>query len=592
LPFLLISLLSLLIFVLLFTFRSADDNRLTSWQWVFNGVSPATVFVVLSVGISLALLFLKVSFSPRFPSLVLFLTSFVIAAFFWRAPEVIVDASRYFTQAKHLELYGIGYFFKEWGNAIQCWTDLPLMPFLYGVIFRIFAESRLYVQVFTTILFSMTVVLTYLIGKKLWDEETGLLGGALFLGMPYLFTQVPLMLVDVPTMFFLTLAVFTFMKGIERGRWVMAYASVSLFLAIFSKYSTWPMLSVLVVTGVVYLKKALPVASHPPVPPLPREGIGAGAEQEGDLNVMDRRVVLLRGIMIIALALVMAGVVVLLKYDVFSEQIRLLLQFQKPGLRKWGESFLSTFFFQIHPFITVSAVYSFYAAFKKRDIRYAVICWLVILLVVFQVRRIRYTLPVFPMVALMASYGLRQIRDKDLRRFIVLCALLSSLTVSVLAYRPFLEKISTVNLVKAGEFLNGLEGKTVQVYTLPQEDAVLNPAVAVPLLDLFTKKKILYQYDPGFFPHREEAATSPLRFTWEYANPRYYGVGNEYSERNIPVVVLSGRPVETFPEDMQDRLKGYRLLREFDTYEGVYSFRTVVTVYTAQSPAPSQSEGR
>jgi hypothetical protein len=48
------------------------------------------------------------------------------------------------------------------------------------------------------------------------------------------------------------------------------------------------------------------------------------------------------------------------------------------------------------------------------------------------------------------------------------------------------------------------------------------------------------------------------------------------------VVVLSSGPVETLPEDVRDRMKGYRLLREFGAYEGVYDFRTTATVYTVQ----------
>ena len=48
------------------------------------------------------------------------------------------------------------------------------------------------------------------------------------------------------------------------------------------------------------------------------------------------------------------------------------------------------------------------------------------------------------------------------------------------------------------------------------------------------------------------------------------------------MVVLSPGPVESLPEDLQDRMKGYRLLREFGAYEGVYDFRTTATVYTVQ----------
>lgn len=570
--FLLICAFTLLTFVLLFTFRSADDNRLTSWQWVFEGGSGATVFLVLAGCVISACLFPQRFFSLRSPAPALFFISFAFGVFFWREPEVIVDASRYFTQAKHLEVYGCGFFIREWGKAVQVWTDLPLVPFLYGVIFKVLGESRVYIQFFNTIFFSMTVVLTFLIGRDLWDEETGVAGGALLLGMPYLFSQVPLMLVDVPTMFFFTLSVFTFIRGIKHGGWNAAFAVGSLFFAIFSKYSVWPMLSVLAIIIIAHLKRVDPPA------PLPREdGRAAG------VSVAGRKAVFCRGITIIAVALFIAMGVMLYKYDVFSEQMRLLVQFQKPGLKKWGESFLSTFLFQIHPFITGSALFSIVIALRKRDIRYAVISWLVVLLVVFQVRRIRYTLPVLPMVALMASYGLQYIQDKDVKRLVVLCAVMSSLSVALFGYLPFLQKMSMVNLKTAGEFLNTLKGEKVEVYTLHEQDPVLNPAVAVPLLDLFTRKQIVYRYEP-VLPEGEAAKDSALRFTWEYKNPLYYR--GEYREKNVPVAVVSGGPYEALPADIGERIRGYRLSREFGVYEGIFGYRSMVTVY---EPAPGKN---
>ncbi len=468
---------------------------------------------------------------------------------------MIVDASRYFTQAKHLELYGIPYFFREWGKTIQSWTDLPLVPFLYGLIFRFFGECRPYIQIFTTSLFSMSVVLTYLIGRELWDEDRGITAGALLLGMPYLLSQVPLMLADVPTMCFFTLSVFTFIRGIKRGGLTIALSVLSLFMALFSKYSTWPMLSVLVVILLVYLRE--------PACPAGRPAPG-------------RREILSRGMMIIGPAIVLAAGAVLYKHHVFFEQMKLLLQFQKAGLGKWGESFLSTFLFQIHPFITLFALYSLYAAFKKRDLKYAIISWLLVLLVVFQVRRIRYTLPLFPMVALMASCGLHYIKDKDVRRFVVWCAVVSSLSVSLLGYLPFLQKVSTVNLKASGRFLDMMDGSKVEVFTLPVKEPVLNPAVAVPLLDLFTRKQIVYRYERTS-PLSETERNSSLRFTWEYRNPEYYQDGNRGED--IPVVIISGGPYERLPGEVEKRIRGYRLVQEFDTYEGIFDFRTTVSVF-------------
>ena len=194
---------------------------------------------------------------------------------------------------------------------------MPLVPFLYGLIFRVFGETRTYIQALTTTLFALSVVLTYELGKILWDEETGFLAGLFLLGVPYLLTQVPLMLVDVPSMFFLLLAVVTFIRAIQKGTiGSIVTASISTALAFFSKYSIWLMLSVLLVSFLVYAVS------------------GEGGKTKKRVEV------LLRGSLVALLAALFTGPVLAYKFDFISSQIRLLIDYQKPGLSSWQESFL------------------------------------------------------------------------------------------------------------------------------------------------------------------------------------------------------------------------------------------------------------
>jgi hypothetical protein len=546
-----VALTAFLGFAALFIFRSLDDNRLFNWQWVFAGSHASRIYIFLLPGIAAAFVLSRVPLVERRPRTFLFLLSYGAAALFWTEPELLVDASRYFTQAKHLSVYGTEYFLREWGKDIPAWTDLPAVPFLYGQIFRLFGENRTFIQAFTTLLFSGTIVLTYLIGRTLWDEETGFYAGMLLLGMPYLFTQVPLMLVDVPTMFFLTLAIFAFIKTLERGGiGITALASCSLFLAVFSKYSTWPMLSVLGIIFLVYLKK-------------------------------DPAAALRRGAPVIVLSVLLVGSAMLLKFDVFSEQIRLLLNYQKPGLDRWGESFVSTFLFQINPFITFAAAYSLVVAVKKRDPRYAIIGWLVVLVFIFQIRRIRYTLPVFPLLALMASYGLRTIEGRELKKLIVFTVVTASLIIAVFAYLPFALTISLENMKRTGEYLDSLDTGSVEVVTLPLKEPVINPSVAVPLLDLYTKKQILYQYHPELFPPPQDLARSALRFTWEFKDPEYYqGDKGQINDATIVAIWGEADARRTLPESFKKRIEGYQLLRRFDAASDPFQYKTIVDVYS------------
>ncbi len=545
--------LSVLTFSVLYAFRTLDDNRLTSWEWVFGTVSFVRILALLIPGSILAYMLSRSPVPDRCPALFLFALSFAAAALLWREPEMIVDASRYFTQAKHLELYGTGYFLREWGKTVAVWTDLPLMPFIYGLVFRYLGEARIYVQVVTTLFFSLTVVLTYLTGKALWDRETGFFGGMFLLGIPYIYTQAPLMLVDIPTMFFFTFAVFAFITALERGGIWVPIASAALFLAIFSKYSAWLMFSLLIIIAAVRLLQA--------------------RRSPGEIPV--RSCVLRISIPILSAAIA-AGVVMLLKYDVFSSQIGLLLSYQKPGLGRWGESFSSTFLFQVHPFISAAAVYSIYNAWKKKDPKYLIISWFMVLIVVLQIKRIRYTIIAFPMFALMAAYGTTAIRDIGLKRLIVFVVAACSLIIAVFAYLPFLQQTSAQNLQRAGAFLNTLYGNNVEVVALPRKGDDVNIAVSVPLLDLFTDKKIHYAYKLQDAPAPKDIAVSPLRFTWAYKNPGYYEAD---PAPGAPVAVISGEPPGMLPETVSKKLIKHEHSKSFILADDIFTHQTFVTVY-------------
>ena len=572
---LIVSVVTVSVFLTQFIFRSLDDNRLTQWSWTFIDVNIIKIFLFLFLGIIIAYAFSRVSFPEHYPAIFLFISSFVIGALFCSEPEVIVDVSRYFTQAKHLEIYGIKYFLQEWGRGINAWTDLPLVPFLYGLIFKFLEESRLYIQLFTTFLFSMTVVLTYKIGKILWDEETGFFAGIALLGMPYLFTQVPLMLVDVPTMFLLTLLIFTFIKAMNRGRVWIIISSITVFLAFFSKYSTWLMLSVLAVIFLVYLRICLVISSAPPL-----ANGGEGGFVTNNRNELNNgRTIIYRAALITLIATLLIGTVFLFKFDVISGQIKLLQEYQKPGLKRWGESFLSSFFYQIHPFITIAALYSIYAAFRKKDLKYLIAGCLVFIVVLLQIKRIRYIMVAFPMFALMASYGLQEIKNKEIRKFIVSCAVMSSLAIAIFTYLPFLQKTSYVNLKNAGMFLNAIDAENIEVLTISSVDDVLNQAVSVPILDIFTEKNISYHYDERLLPMPKKFRESSFRFTWEYKNPAYYTVNNSDSEKAGALVVISGSPEPPFTAYIEERAKKYHNFRMFKVSEGIFQHRTSVKVY-------------
>ena len=545
----LITLCTLVTLLGLYNLRTLDDNRLTSWWWVFNGIAPFAFFVMIVAGIALAYGISRLSFRGRAAVPALFMAAFLITAGLWQQPEVIVDAARHFMQAKYLELHGIGYFLSAWGNDIPAWTDLPLPPLMYGLIFQVFGESRLGVQVFTSLLFSGTVVLTYLIGKTLWSRDLGLFAGILLLAMPYLLAQVPLMMVDVAAMFFLTLAVFATIAAVARGGPLLCLiASVAITLAMLAKYSNWVMLSVVPVIVLTHVR-------------------------------LGWKVVFLRAAAVALGVLVVMGAFLYAKFDVVAGQISLLHSFQVPALGRWGESLLSTFFFQIHPFVTIAAVISVYLAVKRKDARYAIIGWMLLVVMVLELQRIRYMLVVLPMLALMAAYGLEIIKRVEYRKFIAANAAVTAALIVAVGYLPFFQSMSANNIKQAGEYLDLIRAGTTEVHVLQHTTSSVNPEIAVPMLDLFTEQQIVYRTDAGT-AHTAQTIDErlPWRWTWEVASTGYLPPDGTTAVAPT-VVVIQSEADQPAPDYLMKRIDGYHLQKEFAAASRVFRFRTIVRIY-------------
>lgn len=537
--------LSVLTFPLLYIARLFDNNTLTSWRWVFSGSNFIAVNLLIITGIAVSYIASYYLFHERYSLPLLCLLPFIVTIPMWQEPEVIIDASRYFLQAKHLEVYGLGSFINEWGKGISAWTDLPLVPLIYGLIFRYLGESRLYIQIFNSLLFTSTVFLTYLTGKFFFDRETGVFGGLLLLGIPYLHTQVPLMLVDLPFMFLFMLASYLFLKAASQDSLItVLLASISLFLAAFSKYSSWLLLMTLPLTAVITNRQGLKKA-------------------------------ILRSGIIFGTAFGLTAVIIAIRYDFFYEQISLLASYQWPGLKRWEESFVSTFFFQCHPFIIILSVVAAAVAVKKKDRQFLIMGWAAFFIILLQIKRIRYIIPLFPFIALMASYGLCSIKGKNIKIFLVFCIITCSSVISGFGYLPFLNKTSAVNLKDAGIYLDSMQGDYVEVYTSPQSDSSGNTASSVPILDLFTNKKIIYKHGGRPEDTGGLLIESPLRFTWEMKMPDYYS--HQASNESRIIAIISGSEVpfrELYPTVPQDIG-----VVEFRTDNKAYRYKTFVSVF-------------
>ena len=155
----------------------------------------------------------------------------------------------------------------------------------------------------------------------------------------------------------------------------------------------------------------------------------------------------------------------------------------------------------------------------------------------------------------------------------------------VFGFLSFAQNASAANLKQAGAYLDSLELDRVEVIALPQLHALVNPAVSVPILDLFTSRRLVVRHDSGAAPAAQTLAKSSLRFTWEYRNPAYYAAGTD-APVDSAVVVIASDPAQLLPASIGQRLQGYRLSREFVVSENVFGYRTLVQVYLPAQSAP------
>ncbi|MHB8809658.1 MAG: ArnT family glycosyltransferase [Desulfobulbaceae bacterium] len=544
---LLLSFLTPFSFSLLYIFRAFDNNTLTSWQWVFSGGGFGTILLYL-VATTLAAPLISSLPLENHPLPVLAALAALSIVPLWSGPELLLDSGRYFLQAKALSHHGAGYFFQEWGQAITAWTDLPLVPFLYGLILKYGQESRTAVQLFNTLIFSLTVILTSLIGTRLWNRELGFHAGLLLTGIPYLLTQVPQLLVDIHAMFYLVLAVYCFLWAITSTGYLSLFVSaLTLMLASLVKFSTWPMLAILPLCSLVV--------------------------DSGPWKIRLRRILI-----ILLPAALLLFVIAASKSAVLARQLELLFAYQRPALLLWDESLFSTFFFQGHPFIPVLAVLALYRAWRRRDRRFLFILSFCLLLFILRIERSRYTIPLLPYITLAAAYGLAAFREIWLRR-LAGCLIVSwSLVILYGCYLPFFATTSMMNLKRAGASLDKMGGSSVEVVVLLQEKSAGSTFAAIPLLDLFTEKKIISRQK---WPGREPAQLSPhspLLFTWQLDRPDFYQLPGEQVPLP-PLVIIGPGPADN---------DYYRYFRPaavppdpviFSGHSGRFLFRTFVAIY-------------
>ena len=221
-------------------------------------------------------------------------------------PEVVIDASRYFTQAKQLELFGPSVFLPRLGRR----TARLDRPAAAGVPLRVGLSPLRRAPPAAAGLHRRSLradgIRDGAHRRTARDARAGARGALLLPPTPCLLVQVPLLMADVPAMSAVTVAFWAFLETLERGgARRIAVSALALAAALLAKYSTWVLLG-----GGLWV--------HP---------ASRGAAQQMGLGRLGGCAAIVAGALAPALF-------ALAKPDLVQRQLALLAGFQWEGLRR------------------------------------------------------------------------------------------------------------------------------------------------------------------------------------------------------------------------------------------------------------------
>jgi len=540
----------LLAFPLLVLFRRLDSNTLTSWRWTLGPETFSHLLPFLVAGILLACFAAKYIKVEKFPPVVLCLLTAVLVIPLAFLPELLLDSGRYFLQAKYLATHGFLGYWRGWGGAVWAWTDMPLSSLLYGSIFFLMGESRVYCQVLNICLFGLSAGLVYGCGRILWGKRTGSYAGLLLLGSPFMLIQVPQLLNDIHVMFCLVLTLYSSLRLLDKGRMLWSFFLViGLCLTVFVKYSTWPMLPLLLLALSFYGN---------------RSGRFVG-----------------RYFLTLMVGASVVGLLLLSKWQLIISQIHFLKTYQLVGLSQWQEGFFSTLLYQCNPFIFFFAAYGCWQAFRLKDYRFLVVGWFPLLVVFLGIERSRYLIPFFPFLILAAAYGLRNITGEWPARCGVFCVVIWSLLIGYGAYKPFLENTSMANLMDVGNDLSAMATPVVAVLPLAQSKSSGNTAAVIPILDLYIDKEIVLAGSAIYELQRQEEYITSLQFSREIPLSRYYRAWRRGKERLLVVVADEQVESDGIPRSIAEI--NMELIKSYTKQQTPYRFKSLISLFSLPS---------
>jgi 4-amino-4-deoxy-L-arabinose transferase-like glycosyltransferase len=163
------------------------------------------------------------------------LVALIVGAFYATQHRQWSDEGRSFNTAKTLAATGLESSYLEHG-----WLRTkhpPLAPLTYGLTLNLLGENLFYLRFISVLFLVATLPVVYLLGRELYDRETGYLAAFLFLSFPLVVRLGSSAMMDMQLVFFFTLSLLLGLCLLRRPSYRLAIAlGLVIGLGLLTKY--------------------------------------------------------------------------------------------------------------------------------------------------------------------------------------------------------------------------------------------------------------------------------------------------------------------------------------------------------------------
>jgi 4-amino-4-deoxy-L-arabinose transferase-like glycosyltransferase len=171
----------------------------------------------------------------------------VVGSLYAASQPALPDEYSALAAARILAVQGLPRFFAQYADIE--WLGIqhpPLVPLVFGLFVKLFGDTLFVPRIASLAFVIGTLLVTYLLGRRLYDRVTGLLAALSLVLIPYIFRVGTAARTDMAVTFFASAALLCALRLLDQPGWKWtAWTGLAIGLAVLCKYSAFLILPVL-----------------------------------------------------------------------------------------------------------------------------------------------------------------------------------------------------------------------------------------------------------------------------------------------------------------------------------------------------------